>query len=58
MARQDSADAAGGTRDRIKAVAAELYVLRGQEGFSFGDIAAAIGTTRPTSTTISAASSS
>jgi len=46
MARQDSGDAAGGTRDRIKAVAAELYVLRGHEGFSFGDIAAAIGTTR------------
>lgn len=34
------------TRDRIKAVAAELYVLRGHDGFSFGDIAAAIGTTR------------
>ncbi|MBL8697742.1 MAG: TetR/AcrR family transcriptional regulator [Alphaproteobacteria bacterium] len=34
------------TRERIKAVAAELYVLRGHDGFSFGDIAAAIGTTR------------
>ena len=34
------------TRDRIQAVAAELYVLRGHDGFSFGDIAAAIGTTR------------
>ena len=34
------------TRDRIKFVAAELYVLRGHDGFSFGDIAAIIGTTR------------
>lgn len=34
------------TRDRIKAVAADLYVTRGYEGFSFGDIAQAIGTTR------------
>lgn len=34
------------TRERIKAVAGELYVLRGHDGFSFGDIAAAIGTTR------------
>ncbi len=34
------------TRDRIKAIAAELYVLRGHDGFSFGDIAAVIGTTR------------
>jgi len=34
------------TRDRIKAVAAELYVLRGHDGFSFGDIAGVIGTTR------------
>ncbi|WP_395673555.1 TetR/AcrR family transcriptional regulator [Inquilinus sp.] len=50
MARHDSGlpepDVPEGTRDRIKAVAAELYVLRGHEGFSFGDIAAAIGTTR------------
>jgi len=50
MARQDSGppdpDASGNTRDRIKSVAAELYVLRGHEGFSFGDIAASIGTTR------------
>ncbi|MGK9168976.1 TetR/AcrR family transcriptional regulator [Inquilinus limosus] len=50
MARQDSGtsepDASGGTRDRIKSVAAELYVLKGHEGFSFGDIAAVIGTTR------------
>lgn len=36
----------GSTRDRIKSVAAELYVVRGHDGFSFGDIAAAIGTTR------------
>jgi AcrR family transcriptional regulator len=35
-----------GTRERIKAVAAELYVLRGHDGFSFGDVAEAIGTTR------------
>lgn len=34
------------TRDRIKAVASELYVLRGFDGFSFGDIAAATGMTR------------
>src|SRR5690606_34650428 len=34
------------TREKIKAVAAELYVLRGHDGFSFGDIAGAIGTTR------------
>ena len=34
------------TRERIRAVAEELYVLRGHEGFSFGDIAETIGTTR------------
>lgn len=34
------------TRDRIRLEAEELYVLRGYEGFSFGDIAAAIGVTR------------
>jgi AcrR family transcriptional regulator len=34
------------TRERIKAVAAELYVLNGHDGFSFGDIASVIGTTR------------
>lgn len=34
------------TRDRIRRVAEELYVLRGHDGFSFGDIAAAVGTTR------------
>ncbi len=34
------------TRERIKAVAATLYVLRGHDGFSFGDIATSIGTTR------------
>ncbi|HVG03083.1 MAG TPA: TetR/AcrR family transcriptional regulator, partial [Nitrospira sp.] len=42
---QPSIDAAN-TRDRIKAIAAELYVLRGHDGFSFADIAGAIGTTR------------
>ena len=41
-----SEDASTTTRDRIKTVAAELYVLRGHDGFSFGDIAGAIGTTR------------
>jgi AcrR family transcriptional regulator len=35
------------TRDRIKSVARELYVRRGHEGFSFGDVAQLIGTTRP-----------
>lgn len=39
-------DTSANTRDRIKAVAAELYVLRGHDGFSFGDVARAIGTTR------------
>lgn len=34
------------TRERIKAVAGELYVLRGHDGFSFGDVAEAVGTTR------------
>ena len=34
------------TRDRIKALAGELYVLRGHDGFSFGDLAPAIGVTR------------
>ncbi|MFT8246146.1 TetR/AcrR family transcriptional regulator [Roseomonas sp. BN140053] len=34
------------TRERIRQVAADLYVLRGHDGFSFGDVAAAIGTTR------------
>lgn len=34
------------TRERIRAVAAELYVTRGYEGFSFGDIAQAVGVTR------------
>jgi AcrR family transcriptional regulator len=33
-------------RERIRAIAAELYVLRGHDGFSFADIADAIGTTR------------
>jgi AcrR family transcriptional regulator len=34
------------TRERIKAVAEDLYVLRGHDRFSFGDIAEVIGTTR------------
>ena len=34
------------TRERIKAIAVDLYVLHGYDGFSFGDIAGAIGTTR------------
>src|SRR5438876_9880325 len=34
------------TRERIRAIAEDLYVLRGHDGFSFGDIAAEIGTTR------------
>lgn len=34
------------TRERIRQVAEELYVLRGHDGFSFGDIASAVGTTR------------
>ena len=33
-------------RDRIRAVAEDLYVLRGYGGFSFGDVADAVGTTR------------
>ena len=40
------ADETGNTRDRIKSVAAEFYVLKGHDGFSFGDIATVIGTTR------------
>ncbi len=39
--------AAQTTRERIKAAARDLYVLRGWEGFSFADIAVATGTTRP-----------
>jgi AcrR family transcriptional regulator len=34
------------TRERIKAIAEDLHVLRGHDGFSFGDIAEAVGTTR------------
>lgn len=41
----EASDAAP-TRERIRAIAAELYVLRGYDGFSFGDIAAKIGITR------------
>ena len=40
------ASASPPTRERIRHVAQELYVLNGCDGFSFGDIAAAIGTTR------------
>jgi AcrR family transcriptional regulator len=38
--------AAPATKDRIRQAAEELYVLRGHDGFSFGDVAAAIATTR------------
>jgi AcrR family transcriptional regulator len=41
-----STPGAAPTRGRIKALAAELYVRRGHDGFSFGDVAEAIGTTR------------
>jgi AcrR family transcriptional regulator len=41
-----SAGELGATRERIRALARDLYVLRGYDGFSFGDIAKAIGTTR------------
>ena len=34
------------TKLRIRQVAEDLYVLRGHDGFSFGDIAGLIGTTR------------
>lgn len=37
---------AGDVRARIMATARELYVLRGYDGFSFGDIAEAVPTTR------------
>ena len=33
-------------RERIRAVAGDLYVLRGHDGFSFADIAQTLGTTR------------
>ena len=33
-------------RERIRAVAEDLYVRRGYGGFSFGDVAEAVGTTR------------
>ncbi|HKW82620.1 MAG TPA: TetR/AcrR family transcriptional regulator [Burkholderiaceae bacterium] len=36
----------GATRERIRAIAGDLYVLHGHDGFSFGHIADAIGTTR------------
>lgn len=34
------------TRDRIKSVAAELFIVRGHDGFSFGDVAEAVDVTR------------
>ena len=34
------------TRQRILALAEQLYVLHGHDGFSFGDIAALVDTTR------------
>jgi AcrR family transcriptional regulator len=34
------------TRERVKIIAGDLYVLHGFNGFSFGDIAIAVGTTR------------
>lgn len=37
---------AGDVRARIMTIARELYVLRGYDGFSFGDIAEAVPTTR------------
>jgi AcrR family transcriptional regulator len=36
----------GATRERIHAIAEDLYVLRGHDGFSFGHIAEEVGTTR------------
>ena len=39
-------ESAAPTRDRIKQIAGDFYVLRGYDGFSFGDIAQVIGTTR------------
>ncbi len=42
----NSGSAAASTRERIKAVATELFVTLGHEGFSFGDVAAAVGVTR------------
>ena len=36
----------GATRERIRTIAEDLYVLRGHDGFSFGHIADAVGTTR------------
>src|SRR5215207_6827040 len=44
--QSESANLNLNTRNRIKSVAIELYVLRGHDGFSFGHIAEAIGTTR------------
>ena len=44
MVADPAADAS--TQDRIRSLAADLYVLKGYDGFSFGDIAEQIGTTR------------
>src|SRR5829696_8359572 len=46
IAPSDQRSAGGETRNWIKSVAEELYVLHGYEGFSFGDIAEKTGTTR------------
>ena len=51
MADVDNRKRSGGAADsadleRIRTVAGDLYVLRGHDGFSFGDIADTIGTTR------------
>lgn len=44
--RAPAAAARGETRERIRAIAEDFYVLRGHDGFSFGHIADAVGTTR------------
>jgi AcrR family transcriptional regulator len=46
MTDLSSVTSAGDTRERIRSVAGDLYVLRGHDGFSFADIAEMIGTTR------------
>ena len=45
-AEAGGSNGAAAMRDRIRVVAEDLYVLRGYGGFSFGDIADAVGTTR------------
>ena len=44
--KKTAATGTGDTRDRIKRVASEHYVLVGNDAFNFGDIADAIGITR------------